>query len=318
MAKTFSLAMEEPYYYDLTVPEVPDGGKGWLMVDKAESNWLIIHEGESVALPFDSARYCGIDTYNLQSCTAIVYLALNPEGGYYGAWYWHGQGGYIDKLPLPWQVDVPYERSKRGARYHVAFNAWVDNDEWPKLIARLEEAGIPPENIAACLRPFNGFETFAVDLQGHVGQALPKPKLKRVSALDIEQQALLDQAPSSRDPFCPTCRCYLTTATCLALGLPDDNPVLNTLRTFRDRVLLTTTAGRREVERYYLTAPAIVAAIDALPTARELYGELFHRTIAPAAGAILAGRHDEAYARYRAMVEALERSHLVPSYRRKP
>ena len=309
MAKIFHLSMEKPIVQDLTVPEIPDGGEGWLMITRSEQKMLMVNEGESVALPFTTARYGGIDTVNLQSCTAIVYLALSHDSSYYGAWYYHGKGGYLTSkggLPLPWEIEVPYEHGGRGSDYHVAFSAWKDNDEWPKLIDKLERGGIPADNIAACIRPYNGFETFAVNLQGQVGQAFGKPKVQRVTPLQIEKQSLLSESSGSQEPRTPTCcGCYLTTATCLALGLPDDNPVLNTLRTFRDQVMLATAAGRREVARYYATAPAIVAAIDALPDARELYLTLYATTIAPAARAILEGRNDEAYARYRAMVESL-------------
>ena len=58
------------------------------------------------------------------------------------------------------------------------------------------------------------------------------------------------------------CPCYITTAACTALGLPDECEELQTLRWFRDNVL-TDEAGLALVGRYYEQAPAIVRAIDA-------------------------------------------------------
>jgi hypothetical protein len=97
--------------------------------------------------------------------------------------------------------------------------------------------------------------------------------------------------------------CYITTATVTALGLPDDCDELTLLRRFRDEVLLATPSGRREVEAYYATAPTIVAAINRLGDSQAVYRHLFHHRIAPAVAAVRAGRHADAYAIYRRLVE---------------
>ena len=55
--------------------------------------------------------------------------------------------------------------------------------------------------------------------------------------------------------------CYLTTVACLHKGLADDCFELETLRTFRDEVLMKTEEGRCMVQRYYDVAPAIVAKL---------------------------------------------------------
>jgi hypothetical protein len=96
--------------------------------------------------------------------------------------------------------------------------------------------------------------------------------------------------------------CYITTATAAALGLPDDCAELTVLRRFRDEVLLRCPSGRRDVQEYYATAPAIVAAIDRLPEAGAIYRHLYRQSIAPAVAAVRAGRHADAYAIYRRLV----------------
>ncbi|HET9984000.1 MAG TPA: CFI-box-CTERM domain-containing protein [Longimicrobiales bacterium] len=115
-------------------------------------------------------------------------------------------------------------------------------------------------------------------------------------------------APAAAPARTVTCRCYITTAVCEALGLPDDCETLALLRAFRDTVLARTEDGRQEIAQYYTTAPAIVAAIDARPDAERVYRALMETVIAPAAADILAGRHDEARHRYRRMVERLATS----------
>lgn len=112
-------------------------------------------------------------------------------------------------------------------------------------------------------------------------------------------------APAAAPARTVKCRCYITTAVCEALGLPDDCETLALLRAFRDTVLARTEEGRQEIAQYYTTAPAIVAAIDARPAAERVYRALMETVIAPAAADILAGRHDEARHRYRRMVEQL-------------
>ena len=57
--------------------------------------------------------------------------------------------------------------------------------------------------------------------------------------------------------------CFIATATCATLGLPEDCEELMLLRWFRDSVMLPTEEGRRAVARYYDIAPHAVAAIDA-------------------------------------------------------
>jgi hypothetical protein len=102
--------------------------------------------------------------------------------------------------------------------------------------------------------------------------------------------------------------CYITTATAAALGLPDDCAELTVLRHFRDEVLLRCPPGRRDVQEYYATAPAILAAIDRLPDAGAVYRHLYRQNIAPAVAAVRAGRHADAYAIYRRLVgEARDR-----------
>ncbi|UCC94157.1 MAG: hypothetical protein JSW25_05715, partial [Thermoplasmata archaeon] len=64
--------------------------------------------------------------------------------------------------------------------------------------------------------------------------------------------------------------CYISTA---AFGSPLA-PELDTLRGFRDRVLLTRPSGRLLVDHYYRTAPTIADRLEALPEEREAVREI--------------------------------------------
>ena len=174
--------------------------------------------------------------------------------------------------------------------------AYVESlEEWAQ--------GAPEENLFV----YGGRgQSFTVTTEGVVGEPGGS---KGFSVVELDSSSdddlLIEGSSSSRCRRCRCC-CYLTTAACAALGAGDDCPELQVLRWFRDEVLLRDREGALDVERYYATAPGLVAAIDASPNPRSLYLEIFHGTIRPAVAAILGGRHDEAYRRYRAMVRSLE------------
>ena len=105
---------------------------------------------------------------------------------------------------------------------------------------------------------------------------------------------------------CPCC--YITTAVCQALQLPDDCPGLTTLRAFRDEVLLSTTAGIDDVQLYYLVAPEVVSAIDGRGDAAAIYADLNGRFIAPSLHALAAGEPAIAHGLFKAMLR--ETAHI--------
>lgn len=75
--------------------------------------------------------------------------------------------------------------------------------------------------------------------------------------------------------------CFITTAICETLGLPDDNPILNTFRKFRDEQL----GGKQAVQEYYEVAPKIIARIKELG-AEDTYYEILSIWLIPALQAI--------------------------------
>lgn len=74
--------------------------------------------------------------------------------------------------------------------------------------------------------------------------------------------------------------CFLTTAVCETLNLPDDNEYLNTLRKFRDSYMME--HYPELVSEYYEIAPVITNYIKARPDSDEVFKKMFYLYIAPA------------------------------------
>lgn len=107
--------------------------------------------------------------------------------------------------------------------------------------------------------------------------------------------------------------CYITTAMCRDTGKPDDCAELQSLRKYRDEVMLRDAEGRSLVKEYYLTAPKIVSLINQELDHYQIYQALRERYIAPAASAAEAGEHAKALELYKSMVESLVQKyqHLI-------
>jgi hypothetical protein len=95
--------------------------------------------------------------------------------------------------------------------------------------------------------------------------------------------------------------CFLTTATCEYMGLPDDNEYLETLRKFRDSYMAE--SYPELIEEYYRISPAIVNYIAERPDKQEVYKFMFHAYILPACERIKAGDNRCAMETYYALVK---------------
>ncbi len=98
--------------------------------------------------------------------------------------------------------------------------------------------------------------------------------------------------------------CFLTTAACEHMGMPDDCYVLTTLRTYRDGWMKVNAPG--EVGRYYREAPGIVARLDARPDTVMVYTLMWHDFILPAVHCVERGQNRAAFAIYANMFETFK------------
>ena len=127
-------------------------------------------------------------------------------------------------------------------------------------------------------------------------------------AIDWAVEKKADLAKSLEDDKCepPAKGCFLTTACCEVLGLPDDCFELRTLRRYRDETLPAMAGGTAAIAAYYLVAPTI---LDRLPRQDRVTRLLsvYARFILPSAMAARLGFNTLAYRLYARMMDELAR-----------
>lgn len=127
-------------------------------------------------------------------------------------------------------------------------------------------------------------------------------------ALDwaVEKKEALAKSFDDDQCVAPAKGCFLTTACCEVLGLPDDCFELRTLRRYRDEALPAMPGGNAAIAAYYRVAPTI---LDRLPSedrpARLL--SVYARFILPSAMAARLGFDALAYRLYARMMDELAR-----------
>lgn len=103
--------------------------------------------------------------------------------------------------------------------------------------------------------------------------------------------------------------CFITTATCKVIGLPDDCYELRILREFRDSWLRS--HHPEDIEVYYKTAPTIVFGLDQREDSKDLYLEFYGHYIVPAIKLIEVKQYQAAYEKYRDLYSlALNKSYF--------
>ncbi len=105
--------------------------------------------------------------------------------------------------------------------------------------------------------------------------------------------------------------CFLTTACCELLGLPDDCFELASLRRYRDQVLAAHPEGRAAIDTYYRLAPSILARLPEQQRDAVLLS-IYWRFILPSAIASRLGLNKIAYTLYARMMRELARDLTAP------
>ncbi|MBV5327502.1 MAG: 50S ribosome-binding GTPase [Chlorobium sp.] len=103
--------------------------------------------------------------------------------------------------------------------------------------------------------------------------------------------------------------CFITTATCMALGKDDNCSELNAFRMFRDQWLLRQQGGSDLVAEYYSIAPKILKGILSLKNDKILL-DVWDRHLCPCLSLISEMRFQEAKVAYIVMVRELELKYL--------
>ncbi|MEG6509989.1 CFI-box-CTERM domain-containing protein [Methyloligella sp. 2.7D] len=139
-----------------------------------------------------------------------------------------------------------------------------------------------------------------------------EPMRQALSWAQGERERLLADAEAGKCEE-PAVGCFMTTACCSLLGLPDDCFELRTLRRYRDTYLAKAPGGPEAIARYYRLAPQILHALEGERHDARLL-KLYWLDILPSAIAAKLGLNRLAYRRYSAMMDRLNRELLtVPS-----
>lgn len=105
--------------------------------------------------------------------------------------------------------------------------------------------------------------------------------------------------------------CFITTAVCGSFGKPDNCFELTTFRNFRDTWLVNQPDGKNLIAEYYAIAPAIVAKIDSLADAAQIYKNIWQKYLAPCLNFIQSGDNPACKKLYVEMVNSLKKKFLA-------
>ncbi len=106
--------------------------------------------------------------------------------------------------------------------------------------------------------------------------------------------------------------CYITTAACETLGLPDDCYELNLLRSYRDTFLRESPDGDALIGEYYDLAPSIVKHIGQQPNARDIYRSIWEKWLQPCVAMIENGELEECREHYKDMFYTMKERYFHP------
>ena len=99
--------------------------------------------------------------------------------------------------------------------------------------------------------------------------------------------------------------CFLTTATCLALGKGDNCEELQVIRYYRNEYLAFDEDGKQLIYEYYQMAPKIIEKIDCLDNSNQVYISLYRDYIKHVYEYLIRNQYSQAKALYIQMVKDL-------------
>jgi hypothetical protein len=262
------------------------------------------YKSDQDVLAADFAESDGLYSHGFFGCNALAYIYPDSSGGFAGAVLYHVPSGSLKGIRGHHGMHGPCHPPQEYARILAQRggspnNVWIVIAIWgtnyeqnvKEQVTHCTEDGAMDDRVKVILVKDQGF-TFGVRYDGAVGQCGGPPR--RVREEEIR---------SGKSKSC----CYITTAACRSLGLPDDCRELQTLRRFRDEVLLPHGDWRRRVNRYYENAPAVVAAIDQMPDRASIYDWIYHSYVQPAVAAIDQGDLIKASRIFEAGMDEIER-----------
>ncbi|SDZ94356.1 tetratricopeptide repeat protein [Selenomonas ruminantium] len=104
--------------------------------------------------------------------------------------------------------------------------------------------------------------------------------------------------------------CFITTAVCDTLGKSDDCYELTMFRDFRDNWMAVQADGEALIQEYYVIAPKIVSAINQLPNAKEIYQNIWDKSLSGCLRYIEQGNMLACKEKYVEMVQKLRKKYI--------
>ncbi len=159
-----------------------------------------------------------------------------------------------------------------------------------------------------------GLAVFFTPLVRKLGLEIAEPFREELNRQWMERHPTERWTPGDYDTIIGGFRrfkfCFITTATCLHEGKPDDCAELTAFRSFRDGWLRTCPDGEGLIAEYYNIAPAIVSCIEYCDDPAARYGEIRERWLEPCYTALQENRNADCRATYLDMVRTLEERYL--------
>lgn len=104
--------------------------------------------------------------------------------------------------------------------------------------------------------------------------------------------------------------CYITTAVCESLNLPNDCDELKALEDYRDNYLFSTQNGDELIKEYYNIAPTIVKRINRSEESKEIYKSLYVNHISKCLEDIENNNYEACKDKYINMVNELKHKYM--------
>lgn len=123
------------------------------------------------------------------------------------------------------------------------------------------------------------------------------------------EESSVEETSSNDSSSSSDSSCYLTTACVTAMGLPNNCLELQVLREFRNKILMSTSKGRKAVQEYHKLAPEIVQSIDGRGNAEFIWKQIY-TDIRHAVSLVLNNNFEGAFKHYKQVTLNLKEKYL--------
>lgn len=215
----------------------------------------------SQQVPYQSSfNRPNFQTNNIGGSISLGSISLSKDGG--GGWT--QTGGLNFDLPLS-----AIAAFQNNAMSFTAANSDINKGFLANILNNQQSA------ISNVARISSGLSQSAIDTSRAIS-AQNADVAKQIATQSLEASKYAQSQQTARTQAETTAAansggCYFTTAICEHWKMADDCDMLETMRKFRDEILLKNPETEALVQEYYERAPAIVEKINAMENADEVW-----------------------------------------------